>query len=243
MDGAVRSGASDEALLEKALGLHEADVAGNARIGEQLLARLTSGMNVLTHCNAGALATGGLGTALAGLFLAQRKGLSIHVWVSETRPRLQGARLTAFELTQANVPCTLITDNMAASLMAKGKVDLVVTGADRVAKNGDVANKIGTSMHAVCAKHFGVPFHVAAPFSTFDPKTAGGKDIVIEEREPDEVTTVNGERLCPSGMKVYNPSFDVTPAGLIRSLFTDKGEVEPVTEARLTQVLLAGGDR
>ncbi len=195
------------------------------------------GVNVLTHCNAGALATGGLGTALSGLFLAKEAGLPFHVWVSETRPRLQGARLTAFELTRAGIDCTLITDNMSATLMRQGKVDLIVTGADRIAANGDVANKIGTSMHATVARHFGVPFYVAAPRSTFDLTLASGDGIEIEERSADEVTTVNGERLCPEGMKVFNPGFDVTPAGLVHALFTDRGEIAPVNREHIAAVL------
>jgi methylthioribose-1-phosphate isomerase len=233
----AREDPSPGALLQKAEALHAEDVAGNERIGRQLLARLRPGMNVLTHCNAGALATGGLGTALSGLFLARELGLPLHVWVSETRPRLQGARLTAWELTQAGIDCTLITDNMAASLMAKGRVDLVVTGADRIAANGDTANKVGTSMHAVCAAHFGVPFHVAAPRSTFDLTLSAGDQIPIEERSWSEVTTVGSERLCPEGMKVYNPGFDVTPAALIRSCFTDRGEIEPVSREAIARVM------
>lgn len=240
LDELMRAAAIDPspaALLARATALHEADVAGNERIGRLLLARLRPGMNVLTHCNAGALATGGLGTALSGLYLARELGLPVHVWVSETRPWLQGARLTAWELGQAGIDCTLVADGTAASLMAQGRVDLVVVGADRVAANGDVANKVGTLMHATCAAAFGVPFHVAAPSSTFDLAVPSGAGIPIEERGGAELTMLGGQRVAAPGVRAYNPAFDVTPAARVRSIFTERGELEPVTEAGLRRLL------
>ncbi len=229
--------ASPEAMLRWALALHEEDIAGNGRMAELGAARLEAGMGVLTHCNAGALATGGVGTAVGVILRAHRNGKRLHVYVDETRPRLQGARLTAWELARAGVPHTLICDNMAASLMARGKIQLCVTGADRIAANGDAANKIGTYSVAVNAHHHRLPFHVAAPASTFDLGIASGADIVIEERGGEEIWQWGDERTCPAQTPVYNPSFDVTPASLITSLFTDRGEVAPVTGAEVRRVL------
>lgn len=236
---------SAEALLRLARKIHDDDLAGNERIGQlglphlQALATTTPGAGVLTHCNAGALATGGLGTALAPIFLAHERGVPIHVFVDETRPRLQGARLTAWELSKVGVPYTLICDGMAASLMAKGKIHLAITGADRIAANGDTANKIGTYSVAVNAAHHKLPFLVAAPSSTFDLSLQDGSTIPIEERSRFEVTDWAESSICPSRAKVYNPGFDVTPASLIRAILTDRGEISPVSEATVRAVISA----
>jgi methylthioribose-1-phosphate isomerase len=178
---------------------------------------------VLTHCNAGALATGGIGTALAPIYLAAEQGNHVKVYADETRPLLQGSRLTAWELTQAGIDVTVLADNMAASLMRSGAVDLVIVGADRIAANGDVANKIGTYALALVAKHHGVPFYVAAPWSTVDPATPTGDDITIEHRGAHEICESHGQPTTPIGVAVYNPAFDVTPAELITAIVTDRG--------------------
>jgi len=178
---------------------------------------------VLTHCNAGALATGGIGTALAVIYKAVEAGKDIKVFADETRPLLQGARLTSWELMQAGIDVTLITDSMAGYVMAQGKIDAVITGADRITKNGDVANKIGTYSVAVLAREHGIPFYVAAPESTFDKKLEKGSDIVVEERDPAEVTDGFGVRTAPEGVKVYSPAFDITPHGLVTAYITDSG--------------------
>jgi len=231
---------SPRALLERALALHEEDNAGCRRIAELSAERISDGMGILTHCNAGPIATGGVGTALAPLFLAHRQGKRIHVFVDETRPRLQGARLTAWELARAGVPHTLICDNMAASLMARGRIQMCITGADRIAANGDTANKIGTYSVAVNAAFHRIPFYVAAPLSTIDASLADGGAIPIEERDTSEVTAWGPGRTCPPGTDVYNPAFDVTPHPLIRALFTNLGVVEPVgTEAMARLLQLA----
>jgi methylthioribose-1-phosphate isomerase len=179
--------------------------------------------NILTHCNTGALATGGGGTAQAIIVAAHRAGKDVHVWVDETRPLLQGARLTAWELRRLGVPMTLVADSAAGSLMARGLVDLVVVGADRVAANGDVANKVGTYTLAVLAGHHGIPFYVAAPASTVDPAARTGQDIVIEERDPGEVTAALGTAVAPEGTPASNPAFDLTPARLVTAIVTDGG--------------------
>jgi methylthioribose-1-phosphate isomerase len=196
-------------------------------IGEHGARLIPEGGRVLTHCNAGALATAGIGTALAPIYVVRESGRKLSVWVDETRPLLQGARLTAWELMLGGVDATLICDNMAASLMAAGKVDLVITGADRIAANGDTANKIGTYGVACLAERHGVPFYVAAPFSTFDPAIPDGSYIPIEQRSRDEIVTPRGAQFAPEGVKVYNPAFDVTPAQLIRAIITDRGVIEP----------------
>lgn len=226
-----------EVCLDRARALHRADVENNRRMSATGAARLKDGMNVLTHCNAGALATGGYGTALGVIFAAVEQGKKLHVWVDETRPRLQGAKLTAFELTRAGVPCTLICDNMAASLMRAGRIDACVTGADRITANGDTANKIGTYGVAVLARHHGLPFYVAAPRSTFDLSLSTGDAIPIEERAQAEVTDDRQGRVAAKGITAFNPSFDVTPAGLIAAIFTERGEISPVTPARIAEVL------
>lgn len=193
------------------------------RIGEHGVALLGHGMRVLTHCNAGALATGGIGTALAPIYIATERGMKIEVFVDESRPLLQGSRLTAWELQHAGVPVTVLTDGMAASLMRECGIDLCIVGADRIAANGDVANKIGTYGVAIAAKHHAIPFVVAAPTSTLDPETSSGDEIVIEQRSPGEVVQLTGTPTAPAGVCVYNPAFDVTPAALVTAIVTDRG--------------------
>jgi len=192
--------------------------------GESLVA---DGARVLTHCNAGALATAGIGTALAPVYVAVAAGRRVSVISSETRPLLQGSRITAWELTRAGVPVTVCTDGMAASLMRSGRVDLVLVGADRIAANGDVANKIGTYALAVAARHHAIPFYVAAPTSTIDAATPDGSSIPIEERDGDEIRQIGDRQLAPAGVAVHNPAFDVTPAGLITAIVTDRGIHRP----------------
>ncbi len=188
---------------------------------------LPDGTRILTHCNAGALATAGIGTALAPVYTAHAQGRRLHVYADETRPLLQGARLTAWELARAGVPVTLLADSMAASLMAKGMIDVVLVGADRIAANGDVANKVGTYGLAVLARHHAIPFVVVAPTSTIDPATPDGGAIVIEERAPEEVTHLAGLRVAAEGAAVHNPAFDVTPHTLINRIVTDRGVFAP----------------
>jgi methylthioribose-1-phosphate isomerase len=233
----AEAGACADELLAEAKRLHAEDIEGNRKMGLWGAARIEDGMGVLTHCNAGALATGGIGTAIGVIATAHAQGKRIHVYVDETRPRLQGARLTAWELSRLGIPATLICDNMAASLMARGRIQLCVTGADRIAANGDAANKIGTYGVAIAAHHHQVPFHIAAPHSTFDLAIPDGSHIPIEERDPTEVTDWAGQSTCPVGMAVFNPSFDVTPASLIRSIFTDRGEIAPVQTQNVLEVL------
>ncbi len=192
-------------------------------IGEHGAALLHHGMRILTHGNSGALATGGLGTALAPIYVAHARGVVLRVYAGETRPLLQGARLTSWELTQAGVPVTLLADSAAASLMESGHVDMVLVGADRIAANGDVASKIGTLALAVLAHHHRIPFIVAAPRTTIDPRTETGADIPIEQRAPDEVLSIGGARVGAEGVAVHNPAFDVTPAALVTHYITDSG--------------------
>jgi methylthioribose-1-phosphate isomerase len=184
-------------------------------------------LRVLTHCNTGALATAGIGTALALIYVAHERGLKLHVWVDETRPLFQGSRLTAWELSRAGIAHTVIPDGAAASLMQQGKVDLVVVGADRIACNGDAANKIGTYPLSIAARAHGVPFYVVAPSSTFDPACPTGADIPIEQRAATEVTRPFGTKIAPEGTPVWNPAFDVTPASLISAWVCERGLVEP----------------
>ncbi len=216
-----------EALVAEAIGVGEEDVAINRRLGKFGSALIPAGGRILTHCNAGALATAGYGTALGVLRAAWETGNRIQVYVDETRPVLQGARLTAWELTREGIPCTLVTDSMAGFLMQQGKIDLVITGADRIAANGDTANKIGTYSLAVLAKAHQIPFYVAAPCSTIDPSLPDGRAIPIEERSCDEVTGVGALRTAPEGIAVYNPAFDVTPHGLITAIITEAGVLHP----------------
>ena len=210
-------------LLAEAIRIHDEDRYLCRRIGAAGRPLIKPGMGILTHCNAGLLATSELGTATAPMYLAHRDGIDFEVFVDETRPLLQGARLTAWELTQAGIDVTLICDNVAATMMAQGRVDLVITGADRVAANGDAANKIGTLGLAVLAHHFKVPFYVALPYSTIDPEAASAADIPIEERAPDEVTCWGGRRTAPDNVKAGNPAFDVTPNNLISGIITERG--------------------
>ena len=198
-------------------------------IGEVGAALIGKGQGVLTHCNAGGLATADYGTALAVLFTAHDQGRRFHVFADETRPLLQGARLTTWELLQHGVPATLICDGMAAQVMKEGRVQLVIVGADRIAANGDTANKIGTYGVALLARAHGIPFYVAAPSSTFDLALATGAAIPIEQRDPREVTHGFGRQTAPDGVAVYNPAFDVTPARLITGIVTEKGVIRPVT--------------
>jgi S-methyl-5-thioribose-1-phosphate isomerase len=237
---AVRRAAPDAAaMLAAARAWDEAEVAAGAAIGEHGLALFKHGTRVLTHCNAGWLAVQDWGTALAPVYLAARAGLEPFVIVSETRPRLQGARLTTWELAQEGIAHVLVADAACAHLIQRGQVDLVLTGADRIAANGDAANKIGTYMVAVLARRHRLPFYVAAPTSTFDPKTADGATIDIEERPAHEVTGYRGVRWAPEGIAVRNPAFDVTPAELITGIVCEKGVIlEPNRErvlAMLTQ--------
>jgi methylthioribose-1-phosphate isomerase len=229
-----------EALVAEAVRIHREDVDLCARIGEQGRTLITAGSGVLTHCNAGALATTGIGTATAPLYRAHGDGVAFRVYADETRPLLQGARLTAYELQQAGLDVTLITDSMAPALMAQGLVDLVIVGTDRVAANGDVANKIGTLGVAIAAKHFGIPFYVACPSSTLDLRTARGADIVIEERGADEVAQLGGQRTAPAGIKVRNPAFDVTPHELVTGIVTELGIVRAPFEANLAALFATG---
>ena len=211
------------ALRSEAQAILDEDRAMCERIGEHGLELIPDGARVLTHCNAGALATAGIGTALAPLYMAASAGRRIEVFASETRPLLQGSRLTAWELARAGVAVTVLTDGMAAGLMRAGRIDCCIVGADRIAANGDVANKIGTYAVAVAARHHGIPMYVAAPTSTFDPRTATGDDIVIEQRSRDEVARTTLGATVPDGVAVYNPSFDVTPADLITAIVSDRG--------------------
>jgi len=212
-----------DALRREATEILEEDRAMCRRIGEFGLPLLPDGARVLTHCNAGALATGGIGTALAPIYLATESGRYIEVLVDETRPLLQGSRLTAWELSRAGVPVRVIADNMAASLMRAGRVDLCMVGADRIAANGDVANKIGTYGLAVLARHHGIPFYVAAPSSTFDAALEGGHQIEIEQRARDEIARGFGRVTVPDGVPVESPAFDVTPAELVTAIVSDRG--------------------
>lgn len=212
------------------------DVEMNRRIGQYGNELVPPGANILTHCNAGALATAGYGTALGVIRAAHEAGKNIHVYADETRPLLQGARLTAWELMQDKIPVTLITDNMAGYLMRLGKINLAVVGADRITANGDVANKIGTYTVAVVAKENNVPFYVAAPASTIDLALAAGDDIPIEERDHREVVEVSGQGVAPEGVKVFNPAFDVTPHHLIKGIITDRGIVYPPFEDNLKKI-------
>jgi methylthioribose-1-phosphate isomerase len=215
-------------LVEESQRMIEEDIATNKKMGAYGAAFIASDDNIITHCNAGSIATAGYGTAEGVMRAARDAGKKIHVYVDETRPVLQGARLTAWELMQENIPCTLITDNMAGYFMYRDMVDLALVGADRVARNGDVANKIGTYGLAVLCKEHGIPFYVAAPISTIDFNTESGADIPIEERDPREVTHVFGKvQIAPEGVKAANPAFDVTPARYITAIITEKGAFHP----------------
>jgi methylthioribose-1-phosphate isomerase len=222
-----------DALLAEAQLLADEDVAINRRMGAHGAGVVPQGARILTHCNAGALATVDYGTALGVIRAAHEQGKGIHVFVDETRPRLQGARLTAWELTRDSIPMTLIADNAAGHLMRTGGIDLVLVGADRVVANGDVANKIGTYKLAVVAKENGIPFYVAAPFSTIDLAVPSGDAIPIEERETREVTHIGEVCIAPEGVEVYNPAFDVTPYRYVTGVITEGGVIYPPFEPNL----------
>jgi methylthioribose-1-phosphate isomerase len=215
------------ALLEEAKQIYEEDIAANKQLGRYGAELLGDARRIMTHCNAGALATAGYGTALGVIRALKESGKRVEVWVNETRPLLQGARLTAWELKKEKIPATLVTDNMAGYLMQKGGVDAVVVGCDRVAANGDVANKIGTYSVAVLAKRHGIPFYVAGPTSSIDLRCSSGDEIPIEERAPEEVSHIFGRALAPTGIKTFNPAFDVTNRDLISAIITEKGVIHP----------------
>jgi methylthioribose-1-phosphate isomerase len=218
------------ALLAEAQAIHEEDRQMCRAIGRHAAELFHDGQGVLTHCNAGGLATSDYGTALAGIFAATEAGKKLHVYADETRPLLQGARLTAWELHQRGIDVTVICDNMAAQVMREGRVQAVIVGADRIAANGDTANKIGTYGVALLAKAHGIPFYIAAPSSTFDLSISSGAKIPIEERDPREITHGFGRQTAPEGVQVYNPAFDVTPAELIAAIICEKGVIRPVNQ-------------
>jgi len=228
-------------LLGEAEEMADEDVAVNQAIGRNGAALVPDKANILTHCNAGALATVDYGTALGVIRAAHEAGKQIHVYVDETRPYLQGARLTAWELQQLAIPHTLITDNMAGHFMRQGKVDLVVLGADRIAANGDFANKIGTYTLAVLAQHHGIPFYSAAPTSTIDLSLPSGEAIPIEERSPEEVVQIRGVRIAPAGVRAAHPAFDVTPWRYLSGIITERGVVRPPFDRGL-QTLMETSD-
>jgi methylthioribose-1-phosphate isomerase len=224
------------ALVAEARKMREEDIQNNRVMGQHGQTLIPDPARILTHCNAGGLATAGYGTAVGVIRAAAEAGKRIMVWVDETRPLLQGARLTAWELVKARIPVTLIADSMAGSLMGRGQVDVVVVGADRIARNGDVANKIGTYSVALLARAHGIPFYVAAPVSTLDLSLADGSQIPIEERAPDEVTHHGGRRLAPEGVRVVNPAFDVTPASCVDAIITERGIARPPYDVSLPRL-------
>ncbi len=221
-----------QALIDEAKQMHAEDIAANQAMGRYGAVLMPASGGVLTHCNAGALATAGYGTALGVIRAAVEQGKKIHVYADETRPFLQGSRLTAWELTKDGIPTTVISDNMAGAMMSQKKIEAIVVGADRIAANGDVANKIGTYTVAVLAKEHGIPFYVDAPFSTIDLHTPDGSKIPIEQRSPQEVTHFAGQQIAPQGVSVENPAFDVTPARYVSAIITEKGIARaPYTES------------
>lgn len=238
---ALDSGASPAeaaaAAVQEAAVMREADIATNQALGQNGALLVPDGARILTHCNAGALACAGYGTALGVIRGAVAEGKKVTVFADETRPFLQGARLTAWELVKDEIPVVLITDNMAGWLMSQGEIDLVIVGADRIALNGDTANKIGTYSVAVLARRHGIPFYVAAPTSTIDPDCPEGSEIPIEERNPDEVTHLGGRRIAPEGVAIRNPAFDVTPAELITAIITEQGIHRSPFDRTLSQAL------
>ena len=225
-----------QALIEEAQRMHAEDIAGNRAMGRHGATLMPASGGVLTHCNAGALATCGYGTALAVIRAAVEQGKKIHVYADETRPFLQGSRLTAWELMKDGIPTTVISDNMAGAMMRQGKIGAIVVGADRIAANGDVANKIGTYTVAVLAREHSIPFYVAAPFSTVDLATPDGSTIPIEQRNIREITHIGGQRVVPEGVQVENPAFDVTPAKYVSAIVTERGVVRPPYEESLRQL-------
>jgi methylthioribose-1-phosphate isomerase len=226
-----------DALLEEADAIAAEDARLCMAIGLLAADIVAQHAGVLTHCNAGALATGGIGTATAGLYVAHARGHRFTAYCDETRPLLQGARLTAWELSRAGIHAVVIADNMAASLMSTGRVGLVIVGADRIAANGDTANKIGTYGLAILAAHHKIPFYVAAPYSTFDLTLSSGAAIPIEHRAAEEITCGFGRRTAPEGIAAYNPAFDVTAAALITAIITDRGIIQPVVESNVRKVI------
>lgn len=224
-------------LREESEAILSEDVEANRAIGRHGQTLIPDGARILTHCNAGALATVGYGTALGVIRAAVEAGKRVQVYADETRPRLQGMQLTAWELVREGIPVTVITDNMAGMLMRRSEIDVVVVGADRIAANGDVANKVGTYSVAVLAKWHGIPFYVAAPVSTVDLSVADGSAIPIEERSPEEVTHIAGVRIAPEGVKVMNPAFDVTPAELVSAIITEEGIARPPYVDSLAQMV------
>jgi methylthioribose-1-phosphate isomerase len=229
-------GAAAAAVLKEALRMLDEDVRANRAMGAWGAALLPDGGGILTHCNTGSLATVHYGTALGVIRAAVEQGKRLHVWVDETRPRLQGMKLTAWECLQLGIPATVISDNMAGSVMRQGRADAVIVGADRIAANGDTANKIGTYGAAVLARAHGIPFYVAAPLSTVDFSIRSGEEIPIEERAAEEMTHAGGVRLAPEGVAVYNPAFDVTPAKWITAIITDRGIAVPPFEESLARL-------
>jgi methylthioribose-1-phosphate isomerase len=234
---ASSSGEPAATLLAEARRIEAEDREMCEALGRHGAELIRDGDGVLTHCNTGALATAGIGTALGALIVAHRQGKRFRVFADETRPLLQGSRLTAWELQQAGIDVTLLCDNMAAQVMKEGRIHLALVGADRITANGDAANKIGTYGVAVLCKHHGIPFHVSAPSSTFDLSLRSGDEIPIEQRNPREVTHGLGKQAAPDGVKVYNPAFDVTPASLITGLVTENGRISPVTESAIRAAL------
>ena len=226
-----------QCLLEESQAILDEDRTMGKAIGEHALKLLKPGMGILTHCNAGALATSGYGTALAPIYLGQDKGYAFKIFADETRPLLQGSRLTAYELMKAGVDITVICDDMASLVMKQGKIDAVLVGCDRVAANGDAANKIGTSGVAILAKEYGIPFYMLGPTSTIDFSARTGGDIAIEERDPMEVTNGFGRRTAPENVKVYNPAFDVTDAKYITAIITEKGVLTPPYDKKILKII------
>ncbi len=225
------------AMLTEAKAIHDEDIQMCRRIGQYGAPFITDGAGILTHCNAGALATGGQGTALSVMFEAHEKGKTFKVYADETRPLLQGARLTAWELQQAGIDVTVICDNMAGWLMKQGKIDAVITGADRIAANGDAANKIGTYSLSILARQHGIPFYIAAPSSTFDLSIASGAEIPIEQRAREEVVQFAGMPTAPDGIAVYNPAFDVTDAQNITAIITERGVIDTLSTESIAALL------
>jgi len=239
----IETSAGAEAAVREAARIHQEDIAMNERIGAFGASLLEDGTAVLTHCNAGALATGGHGTALGVIRTAVRSGKRLTVFIDETRPLLQGARLTAWELQTENIPCYLITDSMAGYFMKQGQIEAVIVGADRIAANGDTANKIGTYSLAVLAKEHGIPFYVAAPSTSFDLSLGSGDHIVIEERNGAEVREIAGVATAPPQVPAKNPAFDVTPASYITAIISEMGVIRPPYEENIKLTLSGAKER
>jgi len=238
---ATSDDALKQALLDEAHAIHAGDRDTCRRMGAHGAALIEDGHTLLTHCNAGALATAGMGTALAPIYTAHAQGKRVAVFADETRPLLQGARITSWELMKAGIEVRLITDGMAARVMGEGKIDAVFVGSDRIARNGDVCNKIGTYGVAISARHHNIPFHVVAPLSTVDPSLPSGDLIPIEERPAEEITEGFGNRTAPRNVEVYAPAFDVTPASLVTSIITEVGIIEGPDTAKMERALRDGG--